>query len=172
MNNGNVGSQTITVPGLAHPFVQSYSYDEFNRLSWAMETHNGSTLWYQMYSIDQFGNRNVAGASAGRKKKGLGGNYDCGQMSAWFIFSSLGFYPVAPGSDRYYLGSPAVKSAVIRLESGRSFTVEALNQSDSNIYVSKVLLNGRILDRRYITHAEIISGGKLTFHMIDRPPVN
>jgi predicted alpha-1,2-mannosidase len=100
---------------------------------------------------------------------GLGGNDDCGQMSAWFIFSSLGFYPVTPGSDRYYLGSPAIKSATLKLENGRSFTVEALNQSEKNVYVSKVILNGKLLNRRYITHSEILGGGKLTFHMTEKP---
>jgi len=100
---------------------------------------------------------------------GLGGNDDCGQMSAWYIFSALGFYPVAPGSDRYWLGSPAVTSATLKLENGRSFTVHAIDQSDKNVYVSKVRLNGRPLNRRYITHSEILTGGKLTFYMSDKP---
>lgn len=100
---------------------------------------------------------------------GLGGNDDCGQMSAWLIFSSLGFYPVAPGSDRYYLGSPAIKSAVLKLETGRSFTVEAINQAEGNVYVLRVTLNGAPVTHRYITHAEIMAGGKLTFFMSDKP---
>ncbi|WP_316788427.1 GH92 family glycosyl hydrolase [Pedobacter frigoris] len=96
---------------------------------------------------------------------GLGGNDDCGQMSAWYLFSSLGFYPVAPGSDEYALGSPAVKNAVLSLENGKTFTVEALNQSDKNVYVSKVLLNGKTLNGFKIKHADITNGGKLTFVM-------
>ena len=64
---------------------------------------------------------------------GLGGNDDCGQMSAWFLFSTLGFYPVAPGSDQYALGSPAIKTAVLKLENGKTLTVEATNQS-TNVY--------------------------------------
>jgi predicted alpha-1,2-mannosidase len=100
---------------------------------------------------------------------GLGGNDDAGQMSAWYIFSALGFYPVAPGSDRYWLGSPALRSAEIRLENGKQFTMEALQQSERNVYVKKVTLNGKPLDRRYITHAEIMAGGKLVFHMTGRP---
>ncbi|TKC09491.1 GH92 family glycosyl hydrolase [Pedobacter frigoris] len=96
---------------------------------------------------------------------GLGGNDDCGQMSAWYLFSSLGFYPVAPGSDEYALGSPAVKNAVLSLENGKTFTVEALNQSDKNVYVSKVLLNGKPLNGFKIKHADITNGGKLTFVM-------
>jgi predicted alpha-1,2-mannosidase len=96
---------------------------------------------------------------------GLGGNDDCGQMSAWYMFSSLGFYPVAPGSDEYSLGSPSVKSAVLALENGKTFTVEALNQSDKNVYVSKVLLNGKEHKGLTIKHSDIVNGGKVTFVM-------
>lgn len=96
---------------------------------------------------------------------GLSGNDDCGQMSAWYIFSALGFYPVAPGSDRYYLGSPLVKEAEMELENGLTFTVSAVNQSPGNVYVKKVELNGKKLDRLYITHREIMDGGNLVFYM-------
>lgn len=96
---------------------------------------------------------------------GLGGNDDCGQMSAWYIFSSLGFYPVAPGSGQYALGSPAVKQAVMPLANGKTFTIEAKNQSDKNVYVEKTELNGKPLTRLYITHEEIMNGGTLTFFM-------
>ncbi len=102
---------------------------------------------------------------------GLGGNDDCGQMSAWFLFSSLGFYPVAPGSDRYALGSPAIKTAILKLENGKTLTIEANNQSDKNIYVQEVLINGKQIKRNYITHAEIINGGKLTFTMSAKPAI-
>lgn len=96
---------------------------------------------------------------------GLGGNDDCGQMSAWYIFSSLGFYPVAPGSNMYDIGSPLVKDAVINLENGKTFTIETVNQGPKNVYVKKAVLNGKILDRTYITHEEIMTGGKLVFYM-------
>jgi predicted alpha-1,2-mannosidase len=100
---------------------------------------------------------------------GLGGNDDCGQMSAWYIFSSLGFYPFAPASDQYQLGSPAVKHATIHLENGKTFSIDVINQSDSNVYVQKVLLNGKPLNRTYITHDEIMKGGKLQFYMSSVP---
>jgi putative alpha-1,2-mannosidase len=102
---------------------------------------------------------------------GLGGNDDCGQMSAWFLFSSLGFYPVAPGSDQYQLGSPAINTAVLKLENGKTLTIEAINQTDKNVYVQKVSVNGKALNRNYITHAEIMNGGKITFTMSDKPKV-
>ena len=102
---------------------------------------------------------------------GLGGNDDCGQMSAWYMFSSLGFYPVSPGSDEYSLGSPSVKNALLTLENGKTFTVEALNQSDKNVYVSKVLLNGKVISDHKIKHADILNGGKLTFYMTSKPKI-
>jgi predicted alpha-1,2-mannosidase len=100
---------------------------------------------------------------------GLGGNDDFGQMSAWYIFSSLGFYPVAPGSDEYALGSPLVKNAIFNLENGRTFEVETVNQSDKNVFVSKVLLNGKQLDKPFLKHADVINGGKITFYMSNKP---
>ncbi|MGI8555972.1 MAG: GH92 family glycosyl hydrolase [Pyrinomonadaceae bacterium] len=102
---------------------------------------------------------------------GLGGNDDCGQMSAWFIFSTLGFYPVAPASDQYQIGSPAIKSAILKLENGKTLTIEAKNQADKNVYVEKVEVNGKIINRNYLTNAEIMNGGRITFYMSDKPKV-
>jgi len=100
---------------------------------------------------------------------GLGGNDDFGQMSAWYIFSSLGFYPVAPGSDEYALGSPLVKKAVFNLENGKTFEVETVNQSDKNVFVSKVILNGKQLEKPFLKHSDVINGGKITFYMSAKP---
>jgi len=100
---------------------------------------------------------------------GLGGNDDCGQMSAWYMFSALGFYPVSPGNDVYALGSPLVSQANLKLENGNNFIIEAINQSEKNIYVQKVLLNGKELTKPFIKHQDIISGGKLAFYMGPKP---
>ena len=100
---------------------------------------------------------------------GLGGNDDFGQMSAWYIFSSLGFYPVAPGSEEYALGSPAVNEASINLHNGNTFKVIAVNQSDKNVFVEKVELNGKILEKPFINHSELMKGGELKFHMTETP---
>ncbi|WP_228011941.1 GH92 family glycosyl hydrolase [Flavobacterium hungaricum] len=100
---------------------------------------------------------------------GLGGNDDFGQMSAWYIFSSLGFYPVAPGSNEYALGSPLVKDAVLNLENGKTFEIQTVNQSDKNVFVSKVLLNGKELSRPFLKHEDVINGGKITFYMSSKP---
>lgn len=96
---------------------------------------------------------------------GLGGNDDFGQMSAWYIFSALGFYPVAPGSVNYALGSPAVTSASIKHDNGTIFKVITENQSDENVFVEKVTLNGKILDKPFIKHSDVMNGGELKFYM-------
>lgn len=99
---------------------------------------------------------------------GLGGNDDCGQMSAWYLFTAMGFYPMAPGSERYELGSPALATATIHLENGKTLKINALNQGDKNVYVQQVTLNGKALDRTYITHDELMNGGTLEFKMGSR----
>ena len=103
---------------------------------------------------------------------GLSGNDDFGQMSAWYLFSSLGFYPVAPGSVNYALGSPAVKEATLNLDNGNTFKVEAKNQSEKNVYVRKVELNGKELTEPFITHDQVMNGGTLTFYMSRKPNKN
>ncbi|EAQ48481.1 MULTISPECIES: GH92 family glycosyl hydrolase [Leeuwenhoekiella] len=103
---------------------------------------------------------------------GLSGNDDFGQMSAWYLFSSLGFYPVAPGSVDYALGSPAVKEATLNLDNGNTFKVEAKNQSEKNVYVRKVELNGQELTEPFITHDQVMNGGTLTFYMSRKPNKN
>ncbi|HTJ13165.1 MAG TPA: GH92 family glycosyl hydrolase [Dinghuibacter sp.] len=100
---------------------------------------------------------------------GLGGNDDTGQMSAWYIFSALGFYPVSPGDDKYWLGSPSVRSAVLSVTGGKKFTVSTVNQGPLNVYVQKVSLNGAPLHRLYITYDEITAGGTLEFTMGAKP---
>ena len=101
--------------------------------------------------------------------RGLGGNDDCGQMSAWYIFTALGFYPVCPGTDQYVLGAPYIPEATVHLPGGRTLKVKAPLVSDVNRYVKSVTLNGKPLGKRYLTHAEILAGGTLEFTMCSRP---
>lgn len=100
---------------------------------------------------------------------GLSGNDDCGQMSAWYMFSAMGFYPLFPGAEDYALGSPSIYKAVLHLENGKTFTINAKNQSDKNVYVSKVLLNGKPLESAWLNHYSIMDGGELTFMMSSKP---
>ena len=100
---------------------------------------------------------------------GLAGNDDLGQMSAWYVFTALGFYPVAPGSDEYVIGRPFVKKATLHLQDGKSFTVSAEPLDDAHPYVGEVTLNGRPLDRVFLRHGEILAGGELHFRMQAEP---
>ena len=100
---------------------------------------------------------------------GLGGNDDCGQMSAWYIFSALGFYPVAPASGQYALGSPLVQGAKLHLENGKAFIIIVKNQGPKNVYVQSACLNGKLLTRPFLPVAEVMQGGELAFVMGPRP---
>jgi len=100
---------------------------------------------------------------------GLSGNDDLGQMSAWLLFTSLGFYPVTPGSGEYVIGRPFVDRAVLHLPNGKTFTIVSDNLSDANGYVGSVRLNGQPLSRAFIRHEEIVKGGELRFIMQAKP---
>jgi predicted alpha-1,2-mannosidase len=101
--------------------------------------------------------------------EGISGNEDCGQMSAWYLFSALGFYPVTPGSLEYVLGAPQVRRASIDLGDGRTFTIVAENLSDANLYVQSATLDGELYDRAYLRHGDIMKGGTLRFVMGPAP---
>jgi predicted alpha-1,2-mannosidase len=103
---------------------------------------------------------------------GVIGNEDCGQMSAWYILSSLGFYPVFPASTDYVIGSPLFDKATIHLANGKKFTVETVNNSDQNIYVQSVQLNGKAYSNSYFHHQDILNGGTLRVIMGNKPNIN
>ncbi|CAM1364646.1 GH92 family glycosyl hydrolase [Tenacibaculum xiamenense] len=103
------------------------------------------------------------------KPDGHCGNEDCGQMSSWYVFSSLGFYPVNPAQGIYAFGTPLFNEATIQLNEGTKFTVKVKNKSDKNIYIDTVELNGLPINRYYITHNEIMKGGSLVFKMSKTP---
>jgi predicted alpha-1,2-mannosidase len=100
---------------------------------------------------------------------GIIGNEDCGQMSAWYIFSSLGFYPVFPASGQYVIGSPKFDSVSIKLPNKKSFTVTAVNNSPKNIYIQSVELNGKPYHKTFIKHQDIVNGGTMKFVMGSKP---
>ena len=100
---------------------------------------------------------------------GLQGNEDCGQMSAWYIFSALGFYPVAPTGGDYILGSPLFKKADIALPGGKTFEIVAVNNSSENKYIQSVKLNGKPYAKVYISHQDIMQGGILELTMGNAP---
>ena len=100
---------------------------------------------------------------------GLAGNDDLGQMSAWFVFTALGFYPVAPGSNEYVIGRPFLSHATLNLSNGKRFSIVAEHLDDAHPYVGGATLNGKPLERSYLRHAEIMAGGELRFVMQATP---
>ena len=102
------------------------------------------------------------------KPDGLCGNDDCGQMSAWYIFSAMGFYPVNPIGGEYILGAPQVEEVTISLPNDKTFTMQAIGLSNENKYVKSVTWNGKPVENFRIHHSEIIKGGELVFVMTDK----
>ena len=101
--------------------------------------------------------------------RGLSGNDDCGQMSAWYLFTAMGFYPVCPGTDQYVIGAPYLPYIKLSLPNGKTFEIKANNVSDKKRYVKSVLLNGKPYSKMYITHGDVVNGGMLEFIMSDKP---
>jgi len=100
---------------------------------------------------------------------GIAGNEDCGQMSAWYILSSMGFYPVFPANGAYVLGSPLFNKVTVNLDNGKKFTVIAKNNSPDNIYIQSIRLNGKSYFKSYLMHEDIVSGGTLQLLMGNKP---
>jgi predicted alpha-1,2-mannosidase len=100
---------------------------------------------------------------------GLIGNEDCGQMSAWYVFSAAGFYPVTPGSTIYAIGSPMFPEVRFNFENGKSFVVKASGVSEQNVYVQSATLNGEPYAKSYLKHKDLVSGGELVFQMGPQP---
>lgn len=103
------------------------------------------------------------------ERRGLGGNDDCGQMSAWYIFTTLGFYPVCPGTNEYVLGAPYFPYAKVSLPNGKTLEIKAPGVSDRNRYVRGVKFNGKPYDKLYLTYSDVMSGGTLEFVMDSKP---
>lgn len=123
-----------------------------------------SRPWKSQYWIREIMNRMYR-----NHIRGLGGNDDCGQMSAWYLFTAMGFYPVCPGTDQYVLGAPYLPYVKLNLPNGKTFEIKAPGVSDKERYVKAVLLNGKPYTKMYITHSDIVEGGVLEFVMDDSP---
>ena len=100
---------------------------------------------------------------------GYAGNDDCGEMSAWYVFGALGFYPVNPVSGKYIIGTPMLEEAVIQLPDGKTFTIKAPRKEHNEIYIRSMRLNGKKYTKNYITHQDIMNGGTLEFVMTASP---
>jgi predicted alpha-1,2-mannosidase len=102
---------------------------------------------------------------------GLSGNEDCGQMSAWYILNSMGFYSYCPGVPHYAIGRPLFDDVKIKLENGNIFQIRTLNNSATNKYIQSAKLNGNALDKLFFSHKELMDGGILEITMTDKPEI-
>ena len=113
--------------------------------------------------------REVITSQYGNEPGSLCGNDDCGQMSAWYIFACLGFYPVCPGSDYYVIGAPQIPKAVMHLSNGKTFTMIANDNILDNTYIQSVTVNGKNWDSPYLPTSVVSKGGTLVFNMGPKP---
>ncbi|ABG38652.1 putative alpha-1,2-mannosidase [Paraglaciecola sp. T6c] len=120
--------------------------------------------WKTQYHV-----RNIMDKLYSATPDGYCGDEDNGQTSAWYVFSALGFYPVAPGSDEYVLGSPLFDKATLHLQNGERFTVKGNNNSKDNVYVNSAKLNGKTFDKTFLSHQQIQQGGEISFDMTNQP---
>lgn len=120
--------------------------------------------------------RQICSDAYGTDPYGLCGNEDVGQMSAWYVLASIGIHPIAPGDNKYQITSPVFSDIEIKLDqnyyTGKTFKIVANNNSEENIYIQSMTLNGKPLNRFYITHQEITQGGVLEMEMGLKPKIN
>ena len=120
--------------------------------------------WKTQYHV-----RNIMDKLYSATPDGYCGDEDNGQTSAWYVFSALGFYPVAPGSDEYVLGSPLFDKATLHLQNGERFTVKGNSNSKDNVYVNSAKLNGKTFEKTFLSHQQIQRGGEISFDMSSQP---
>ncbi|MCB9223978.1 MAG: glycoside hydrolase family 92 protein [Crocinitomicaceae bacterium] len=158
--NETTGRQQVDITGLIGQYAHgnepshhmAYLYN-FTQNSWKTQKYVHQIMT-EMYANDP---------------DGLIGNEDCGQMSAWYIMSAMGFYSVTPGTDYYLFGTPLFESYTIHLENGNEFKMKTLNYSSENIYIKDVRLNRKPLKRNFLYHHEIMNGGEIVFEMTNTP---
>ena len=139
--------------------------------------HGNQPIQHMIYLYDYAGQpwkaqywvREVMNRLYSATPDGYCGDEDNGQTSAWYVFSALGFYPVCPGTDQYIMGAPLFKKAVLHLENGNTLEIDAPDNSADNRYIDQMTVNGKRHTENYITHEQIMNGGKIEVKMTDRP---
>lgn len=153
-------TEDVTKEGLLGGYVHGNEPSHHIPFLYAWTSQPWKTQYWQREIMNKMYRNNI---------DGLCGNDDCGQMSAWYIFSAMGFYPVCPGTDQYVLGAPYLPYLKITLENGKIFEIHADQVSDKNRYVKSVKLNGKPYTKGYITQEDILNGGVLSFEMTAKP---
>jgi predicted alpha-1,2-mannosidase len=152
------------VNGNASGFIGQYAHGNEPSHHVAYLYDYAGQPWKTQYYVAKILNELYNNSSSG-----YSGNEDCGQMSAWYIFSAMGFYPVNPASGVYMLGSPILKQAKLKMSNGKIFEVATQNASKENVYIQSVKLNGKTYDKTFIIQSDLTKGGKLEFIMGKKP---
>jgi predicted alpha-1,2-mannosidase len=150
---------------------------EMKAVGMGQYAHNNEPVHHVLYLYDYVGQpwktqkwvRQVMDTVYRPEPAGMIGDDDNGQMSAWFVFSAMGFYPVCPGKPQYAIGSPLFPRISIRLVNGRQLVIRAKFISKRNIYIQQASFNGHSYSRNWIDHADLMKGGKLEFIMGPNP---
>ena len=153
-------TEDVTEEGLLGGYVHGNEPSHHIPFLYAWTSQPWKTQYWQREIMNKMYRNNI---------DGLCGNDDCGQMSAWYIFSAMGFYPVNPISGEYVLGAPQIEKISLSLPEGKTFTVEAKGLSKTNKYVKSVELNGKPVTGLTISHKDVMNGGNLVFTMTDQP---
>lgn len=153
-------TEDVTAEGLVGGYVHGNEPSHHIPYLYAWTSHPWKTQYWVREILNRMYRNDI---------DGLCGNDDCGQMSAWYIFSALGFYPVCPGTDQYVIGAPYLPYAAVTLPNGNRLEVSAPGVSDTNRYIRSVKVNGKEYDKSYFTHSDIMKGGKIEFVMSSKP---
>ena len=158
-NTGTSGRQQADITGL----IGQYAHGNEPSHNYAYLFNRTSTAWQTQFYVDK-----IMREFYKNSPDGLIGNEDCGQMSAWYVLSALGIYPICPGKPEYDFGAAIFDKVVIQLENNKKLTIVTNNRSDNNIYLQSVNLNNNLRSGLTISHNEIINGGILTFNFTDK----
>ena len=157
--------------------VQIHEITEMLIANMGQYAHGNQPVQHAIYLYDylgqpwkaQYWTRQVMDKLYNPNPDGLCGDEDNGQTSAWYVFSTMGFYPVAPGTGEYALGSPLFKKMTLTLENGKKLEISAPNNNAENVYINKITRNGIVYEKNYLSHSDLMNGGKLQFEMTKVP---
>ena len=157
--------------------VQIHEITEMLIANMGQYAHGNQPVQHAIYLYDylgqpwkaQYWTRQVMDKLYNPNPDGLCGDEDNGQTSAWYVFSAMGFYPVAPGTGEYALGSPLFKKMTLTLENGKKLEISAPSNNAENVYINKIMRNGIVYEKNYLSHSDLMNGGKLQFEMTKVP---
>lgn len=175
----NMLDSVFIIPGLEGMQSRSMIHEmrEMQVMDMGQYAHGNQPIQHMVYLYNyagepwkaQYWTREIMDKLYSAAPDGYCGDEDNGQTSAWYVFSALGFYPVCPGSDQYILGSPLFKSVEIDLENGKTLQIQSTDNARGNRYIEEMELNGKQYTKNFLTHGDLMNGGKITFRMSSQP---